>query len=60
LGYNTITPADYYSFFEEAFWKPYRRGESSSYLEKNGKLVQDYLTSCPLNLTGEDAQICTY
>ena len=60
LWYPSIKASDFYSFFEEAFWKPYRRGETSTYLEKNGKLVQDYLTSCPLNLTGEDAQICTY
>lgn len=60
LWYKTIKPADYYSFFEEAFWKPYRKWKTSSYLEKNSKIVQDYLTSCPLNLKGDDAQICTY
>ena len=36
------------------------KGKSSYYLDQNAKLVQDYLTACPLNLTWDDTQICTY
>lgn len=35
LGYPSIKKSDFYSFFEEALWKPYRLGETSPYLQKN-------------------------
>lgn len=60
LGYPSIKASDFYSFFEEAFWKPYRNGKSNIYLEKNKKLIDDYFTACDLRLTWEDSQICSY
>lgn len=60
LGYPSIKKSDFYSFFEEAFWKPYRLGQSSLYLQKDPKLVQSYLLACQRKLTWEDTQICSY
>lgn len=60
LGYPSIKKSDFYSFFEEALWKPYRLGETSPYLQKNWKLVEAYLSSCKKKLIWEDLQICSY
>ena len=60
LGYPSIKKSDFYSFFEEAFWKPYRLGQESLYLKKNPKLVQSYLLTCAEKLSWEDLQICDY
>lgn len=51
LGYPSIKKSDFYSFFEEAFWKPYRLGQSSFYLQKDPKLVQSYLLVCQKKLS---------
>lgn len=60
LGYPSIKKSDFYSFFEEALWKPYRLWKSSSYLEKNEKLVQSYLLACTKKLSWNDAEVCEY
>lgn len=60
LGYPSVKATDFYSFFEEALWKPYRLWKKSSYLVKNGKLVQAYFTMCPKKLKWNDALICVY
>ena len=51
--------SDFYSFFQEAFWKPYRRGQSSPYL-KNTSLVNAYLQLCPKKLAQSDQVVCQY
>lgn len=60
LGYPSIKKSDFYSFFEEALWKPYRLGKASSYLQKNQKLIHAYQLACTKKLRGEDAEICSY
>ena len=58
-GYPEIKKSDFYSFFQEAFWKPYRRGQSSPYL-KNTSLVNAYLQLCPKKLAQSDQVVCQY
>lgn len=60
LGQPQIKKSDFYSFFEEAVWKPYRRGETSSYLEKDPQLVQSYLRLCEKRLKNTDQHTCQY
>lgn len=60
LWYPSVKASDFYSFYEEAFWKPYRRWRESYYLKQNVKLVQDYLSACLVSLKWEDLQVCTY
>ncbi len=60
LWYPSIKASDFYSFFDEAFWKPYRRWKESYYMKQNMKLVQDYLSVCSLSLKWDNAQVCTY
>ena len=60
LWYPSIKASDFYSFFEEAFWKPYRKWKESYYLKQNMKLVQDYLSVCSRSLKWDNVQVCTY
>lgn len=60
LWYPSIKASDFYSFFEEAFWKPYRKWGESYYMKQNMKLVQDYLSVCSLSLKWDNVQVCTY
>jgi hypothetical protein len=60
LWYPSVKASDFYSFYEEAFWKPYRKWKNSYYMEQNPKLVQDYLKACPLSLRWNDTQVCNY
>ena len=58
-GYPEIKKSDFYSFFQEAFWKPYRKGQSSPYL-KNTSLMNAYLQLCPKKLAQSDQVVCQY
>ena len=60
LWYPSVKASDFYSFYEEAFWKPYRHWKESFYLKQNVKLVQDYLSACLVSLKWDDLQVCTY
>lgn len=60
LWYPSVKASDFYSFYEEAFWKPYRQWKESEYLKQNEKLVQDYLTACSISLKWDNLQVCTY
>lgn len=60
LGQPQIKKSDFFSFFEEAVWKPYRRWEVSWYLSKDPKLVQNYLKLCEKKLKNTDQHTCQY
>lgn len=60
LGYTSIKKSDFYSFFEESLWKPYRLWKESIYYAKNPKLINDYLLSCQKKLKGDDLDVCMY
>ena len=60
IGYTELQKSDFYTFFQEAFWKPYREWKSSSYLAKDPKLVKTYLAQCKKLLAEKDQVVCQY
>lgn len=60
IEYSELKKSDFYTFFQEALRRYYRQGKSSSYLLKEPKLVQAYLSKCQKKLQNADQIVCQY
>ena len=60
IGYTELQKSDFYTFFQHAFYLPYREGKVSSYLVKDPKLVKTYLAQCKKLLWAKDQTVCEY
>lgn len=54
------TKSDYYDYFYQTFYKPYRTSGISTIDENNKLLAEMYLTNCTTKFTGDNSDICTY
>lgn len=60
IEYSELKKSDFYTFFQEALRRYYRQGKPSSYLLKEPKLVQAYLSKCQKKLQNADQIVCQY
>jgi hypothetical protein len=60
LGYKELKKSDFYSYFYQALFVPYFKGEEPTLYTQNPSLTQKYLSRCSELFTGKERVICTY
>lgn len=60
LGYDNLVASDFYTYFYEAFYRPYAEWEPFQIYASDTELANKMLRVCSLKLSEEEKVVCTY